>query len=191
LYYLLFAYCLDSNSLTMSVQVDVVALASDIWKDLMEASLVEPPLNVKPFNDEVINVEDPTNNKVMVDLKRPSDLSIAEFNALPAKYNWNNNVKYSPFSINKYVAEAPIHLCHLLIVTAYKLKVFGNGAFGKVYSHCKVGVAVVNHLMEKNAFLFPARSIRSRAPVRARVLNEETFKAMVVDMLRCTNDTNL
>jgi len=78
-----------------------------------------------------------------------------------------------------------------LIVTAYKLKVFGDDAFGKVSSHCKVGAAVVNHLMEKNAILFPAGSSRSRAPVRARVLNEETFKATVVDMLRCTNDTNL
>jgi hypothetical protein len=175
----------------MSVQVDVVAIASDVWKDLVEASLVEPPLNVKPFYDEVIKVEDPTNNKVLVDFKRPSDLSVAEFNALPAKYNWNNNVKYSPFSINKYVAEAPIRLCHLLIVTAYKLKVFGDDAFGKVSSRCKIGAAVVNHLMEKNSILFPAGSSRSRAPVRARVLNEETFKATVVDMLRCTNDTNL
>ncbi len=48
----------------MSVQVVAVAIASDVWKDLVEASLVEPPLNVKPFYDEVIKVEDPTNNKV-------------------------------------------------------------------------------------------------------------------------------
>jgi hypothetical protein len=82
LYYLLFVYCLDSNSLMMSVQVDVVAIASDIWKDLVEAFLVEPPLNVKPFYDEVIKVEDPTNNKVLVDFKRLSDLSVAEFNGI-------------------------------------------------------------------------------------------------------------
>jgi hypothetical protein len=41
------------------------------------------------------------------------------------------------------------------------------------------------------AVLFPAGAIRSRFPVRAHVLNEETFKATVVDMLRCTNDTYL
>jgi hypothetical protein len=48
----------------------------------VEASLVEPPLNVKPFYDEVIKVEDPTNNKVLVDFKRLSDLSVAEFNGI-------------------------------------------------------------------------------------------------------------
>jgi hypothetical protein len=135
----------------MSVQVDVAALASDIWKELVEASLVEPPLNVNPFYDDVIKVEDPTKNKVMVYFKRPSGLSIVEFNALPAKYNWNNNAKYSPFSMNKNLAEPPICLCHLLIVTACKLKVFGDDAFGKVSSRCKVGAVVVNHLMEQNA----------------------------------------
>jgi hypothetical protein len=41
------------------------------------------------------------------------------------------------------------------------------------------------------AVLFPAGAIRSRFPVHAHVLNEETFKATVVDMLRCTNDTYL
>jgi hypothetical protein len=171
--------------------MDIAALASDIWKELGLASLVENPLNVKPFYAEIIKVEDPANNKFMVDFKRPSELSCVEYNALSAKCDWNNTVKYSLFSINKDLAEAPIHLCHLLIVVAYKLKVFGDDAFGKVSSCCKVAVAVVNHFMEKKSVLFPAGAAQSKYPVRACVLNEETFKVMVIDMLWCTNDANL
>ncbi len=84
--------------------MDIAALASDIWKELEVASLVEQPLNVKLFYNDMIKVEDSVNSKVMVDFKRPSKL-----NGLPAKYNWNTYVKYSPFSINKNSAEAPIH----------------------------------------------------------------------------------
>jgi hypothetical protein len=118
----------------------------------------------------------------MVGFKKPSELSTVEYNGLLAKYNWNTYFKNSPFSINKYSAEAPISLCQLLIVTAHKLKVFGDDAFGKVSSCCKVGAAVLNHFMEQNSVLFPAGSIRSRFPVCAHVLHEETFKATVVDM---------
>ena len=123
----------------MFVQMDVLALASDIWKELVEASLVEPPLNVNPFYDDVIKVEDPTKNKVMVYFKRPSGLSIVEFNALPAKYNWNNNAKYSPFSMNKNLEEALIHLCRVLIDTAYKRKVFGDDASVRFPPAAKLG----------------------------------------------------
>jgi hypothetical protein len=171
--------------------MDIAALAADIWKELEEASLVEQPLNVKPFYNDIIKVEDPPSSKVMVDFKRPSELSPDEYNSLPAKYNWNNTVKYSLFSINKTSVEAPIRLCHLLIVTACKLKVFGDDAFGKVSARCKVGAGIMNHLLEQNSVLFPAGSIRSKFPVRARVLNEETFKVSVIDLLRCANDTNL
>jgi len=62
-----------SNNFAMFVQMDVPALASDIWKELVAASLVEPPLNVKPFYSDIIKVENPTNSKFMVDFKRPSD----------------------------------------------------------------------------------------------------------------------
>jgi hypothetical protein len=171
--------------------MDLATLAADTWKELEEASLVEQPLNVKPFYNDMIKVEDPTNSKVMVDFKRPSKLSPDEYNCLPAKHNWNNNVKYSPFSINKNSVEALICLCHLLIVTAYKLKVFGDDAFGKVSSHCKVFAAILKHLMEQKSVLFPAGAIRSKFPVCACVLNEETFKATVIDLFRCTNNTNL
>jgi hypothetical protein len=170
--------------------MDIAALAADIWKELEEASLVEQPLNVKPFYNDIIKVEDPPNSKVMVDFRRPSELSPDEYNGLPMKYNWNNNVKDSLFSINKTSVEAPIRLCHVMIVTACKLKVFGDDAFGKVSSRYKVGAAILNHLLEQNSVLFPAGSIRSKFPVCARVLNKETFKATVIDLFWCTNDTN-
>jgi hypothetical protein len=98
----------EHNSSAMSVKMDIASLASDAWKALEAASLVEKPLSVKPFYDDVIKVEDPVNNKVMVDFKRPLELSCNAYNALPAKYNWNNTVRYSPFSTNKGSAEAPI-----------------------------------------------------------------------------------
>jgi hypothetical protein len=44
------------------VQMDIAALAADIWKELEEGSLVEQPLNVKPFYNDIIKVEDPTNS---------------------------------------------------------------------------------------------------------------------------------
>ncbi len=42
--------------------MDIAALAADIWKELEEGSLVEQPLNVKPFYNDIIKVEDPTNS---------------------------------------------------------------------------------------------------------------------------------
>jgi hypothetical protein len=78
----------------------------------------------------------------------------------------------------------------LLILAACKLKVFGNDPFGKVLTHCKVGAGVINHILENN-FFFPAGSSPSRLTVCAHALNEETFKAFIVDILQVSNDTNL
>ncbi len=81
--------------------------------ELEFASLVEKTLTVKPFYDETIKVESPANNKLMVDFKRPSEMSCVE-------YICRTTVKYtSLFSINKDLAEVPICLSHLLIVVAY------------------------------------------------------------------------
>jgi hypothetical protein len=33
--------------------------------------------------------------------------------------------------------------------TAFRLKISGDDAFGKVSAHCKVGACIVNHLLEK------------------------------------------
>ena len=59
--------------------MDIAALDSDIWKELEFASLVEKTLTVKPFYDETIKVESPANNKLMVDFKRPSEMSCVEY----------------------------------------------------------------------------------------------------------------
>ena len=47
--------------------------------ELEFASLVEKTLTVKPFYDETIKVESPANNKLMVDFKRPSEMSCVEY----------------------------------------------------------------------------------------------------------------
>lgn len=75
--------------------------------------------------------------------------------------------------------------------TAFKLKIFGDDAFGKVSTRCKVGASVINNLLEKNTVFFPSGSVRARLPFRARPLNEETFKSVVVELLKCSNDTNV
>ncbi len=38
---------------------------------------------------------------------------------------------------------------NLIMVTAYKLKVFGDDAFGKVSSRCKVGATVINRIVDE------------------------------------------
>jgi hypothetical protein len=139
----------------------------------------------------MVKVEDPTNAKVMVDFKVPSEMTLVEYKSLPAKNNWQSNIKYSLYGINRDDADAPICLCHLIMVMAYKLKVFGDDAFGKVSSHCKVGATVINRILEDNLIFFPAGAARSRLSVRARALNEETFKSCVVDVLKVSSDTNL
>lgn len=78
-----------------------------------------------------------------------------------------------------------------MILVAFRLKIFGDDAFGKVASHCKLGASIVNLLMEKNTVFFPTGGIRNRQPVRVRPLNDETFKSAIVDLLKCMNDTNL
>jgi hypothetical protein len=118
------------------------------------AFAVEPPPNIKPFCDEMVKVEDPTNAKVMVNFKRPSEMSLDEYKWLPAMNNWQSNIKYSLYSINRDDVDAPICCCHLIMVTVYKLMVFGDDAFGKVLSSCKVGTSMINHILENNLLNF-------------------------------------
>jgi hypothetical protein len=81
------------------------------------------------------------------------ELTAAEYTTILPKLNWNFSVKYSLHSINMDLLK-PIHLCHLLLFTASKLTVFGDDAFGKVTSRCKVAAAVVNYLVEVNRVFF-------------------------------------
>jgi hypothetical protein len=113
-----------------------------------------------------------------------------EYQSLPAKRNWNGNVKYSLISFNKDPA-IPNHLCHLIMLAAFKLKIFGDDAFDKVSSRCKVGAAIVNHTLKKNCIFFPAGAVKSQYTVHVHPLIEEIFKSVVMDLLKCTNDTNV
>ncbi len=130
---------------------NITQIASDLWNELVAAALVEPPLNVKVFYDDIVKVEDPANSKVLVDFKQPSEMSQEDYQSLPAKCNWNGNVKYSLISINKD-PNILIQLCHLIMLAAFKLKTFGDNAFGKVSSQCKA--TIVNHILEKNFIFF-------------------------------------
>jgi hypothetical protein len=85
-----------------------------------------------------------------------------------------------------------IRLCHLLLFTASKLKVFGDDAFRKVTSRCKVAAAVVNYWMEVNRVFFPVTAGRQRVPGRVRQINEETFKSAVLEeIIKCVGDANI
>ena len=78
----------------------------------------------------------------------------------------------------------------LLILTTLRLKIFGDDAFGKVSARCKVGLGIINYLLEKNLVFFPAGAVRAHVPVCLRPLNEETFKAAILELTKCTSDTN-
>lgn len=170
---------------------NLATVADDIWDELVDASRIEPPLQIKGYYDDIVKKEDPSNPKVYLDFKKPSEMTVEEFLLLPAKSNWNSNIKYCCHSINKFSVDHPVRLCHLLMLLAFRLKIFGDDAFGKVASWCKLGASIVNLLMEKNTVFFPSGSIRNRQPVHVRLLNDETFKSAVVELLKCTNDTNL
>jgi hypothetical protein len=63
--------------------VDVVF--DEDWNKLVEASHVEPPLNVKPYYNDVAKKEEPVGSKQFVDFKTPSEMSVEEYQSLPAK----------------------------------------------------------------------------------------------------------
>jgi hypothetical protein len=77
------------------------------------------------------------------------------------------------------------------MVLAWRLKIFGDDAFGKVSAQSKVGASIVNHLIEKNSVFYPGGPAQARLPVSLRPLNDETFKAVVIELTKCTSDTNL
>ena len=106
------------------MEEEVVILANEIWSELVASSAVEPPRGMKPFYNECVLHEDKTQ------FKRPTDMSVAEYKEISPRHLWNANVKFSFFSISSDTTTV-IRLCHLLILTAYKLKVFGEDAFGK------------------------------------------------------------
>jgi hypothetical protein len=102
-----------SSSSDICIDNEVLSIANEIWTELVAAAAVEAPLLVKPYYNDVVKNEDKT------DFKRPLEMSVTEYNSVAAKLNWNVTVKYSLFSINPDPLQ-PIHLCHLLLLTAYK-----------------------------------------------------------------------
>jgi hypothetical protein len=128
------------NSATINantVDVALVEIANEIWADLVAASTVEAPFMKKPYYNEMIKKEEKS------DYKLPLALTVEEYRAIPPKTNWNSGVKFSFYSVNMSQV-APICLCHLLIHTAFKLKIFGEDAFNKVTAHCKAGANVTH-----------------------------------------------
>jgi hypothetical protein len=163
----------------------IAGVAVEIWSELVAASLVENPATVVSYYNDMVKNDDKS------DFKLPSELTLDEYTKIPPKLTWNINVKYSKYSINMVSSEAPIRLCHLLIITAYRLKVFGEDAFGKVASRCKAAASVINYLLEQNRVFYPVTSGRQRIPARLRSLSDETFKSAIFDLVKCVVDTNL
>jgi hypothetical protein len=174
----------EATTSATPVDDDVVTIATEIWSELEASSTVEPPFLVKPFYNEMCKKEDKT------DFKRPLEMTSAEYLSVTPKLNWNATVKYSLFSISSDPLIL-IRLCHLLVFTAWKLKIFGEDAYGKVTACCKVGSNIINYLLEKNRVFFPVTAGRQRVPTRVRSINEETFKSAVVDLVKCCSDTAL
>jgi hypothetical protein len=148
-------------------------IADEIWSELVAASLVENPASVVSYYNDMIKNDDKS------DFKLPSELTTDEYTKILPKLTWNIHVKYIKFSINMVSSEAHICLCHLLIITAYRLKVFGEDAFGKVASRCKAAAVVINYLLEQNPVFYPVSSGRQRIPTRLQSLSDETFKAAI------------
>jgi hypothetical protein len=143
---------------------NVIDISEEIWKELEASSAVEAPLRIMPYYNDIIKNEDKS------DFKGQMELTAAEYTSILPKLNWNFSVKYSLLSINMDLLK-PIRLCHLLLFTASKLKVFGDDAFGKVTSRCKVAAAVVNYLMEVNRVFFSVTAGRQCFSGRVRQIN--------------------
>jgi hypothetical protein len=73
---------------------NVIAVADDIWNEHVEASHIEPPMKIKGYYEDVVKKEDPSNPKVYIDFKKPSEMTVEEFLSIPAKSNWSSNIKY-------------------------------------------------------------------------------------------------
>ena len=67
------------------MEPDIAALADEIWVELAEATHVEPPIQIKMYYDKTVKREDPENNKVLVDFKQPSELTLEEYLMIPAR----------------------------------------------------------------------------------------------------------
>lgn len=175
---------LSSTSNAALEERNICTVADEVWDLLVAASSVEKPLSIKPFYNEGVKQEEQL-------LKFPKEMSRDEFLSVFPKTKWTANVKFSSFNINKLSEDCPVRLAHLVVVVAWKVKVFGEDAYGKVSSRCKLGAGVVNELLVRNCVFFPMGSGKNRTPVRVHQLNDETFKTNVLDLLKFISDTNI
>jgi hypothetical protein len=149
----------EATTSASAIDDDVLTITMEIWSELEPSSTVEPPFQVKPFYNEMCKKEDKT------DFKRLLEMITTEYLSVTPKLNWNATVKNSLFSISSDPLIL-IHLCHLLVFTAWKLKVFGEDAYGKVTACCKVGSHVITYLLEKNCVFFPVTAGCQPVPTR-------------------------
>jgi hypothetical protein len=82
-------------------------------------------------------------------------------------------------------------LCYLLILTASKLKVFGNDALRKATARCKLATATVNSIIEKNHIFFLVSCGCYCIHGCICLINEDIFKSSVMDVIKCIADRNL
>jgi hypothetical protein len=71
-----FSYQLRT-AMSSATMENIEDVSSEIWKELEEASKVEPPLNIKPYYDDMVKREDPISKEV-VDFKKPSEMTAEE-----------------------------------------------------------------------------------------------------------------
>jgi hypothetical protein len=139
---------------------------------------------MKPFYNECVLHEDKTQ------FKRPTEMSVAEYKEISSRHLWNANVKFSFFSISLDTTTV-IRLCHLLMLTAFKLKVFGEDAFGKVATRCSAAANIINYILEHNRVYFPVTSGHQCVPARVKPISEEVFKSVICDLVKVCSDTAL
>jgi hypothetical protein len=60
----------NANNALYNTTIDI---ANEIWSALADAAVIEAPLSVKPFYDEVLKNED------KIDYKKPSELLLDEY----------------------------------------------------------------------------------------------------------------
>jgi hypothetical protein len=73
-------------------------------------------------------------------------------------------------------------------LTGFNGKVFGEEAYGKFATQCKVGS---NVFVGKKTVFFPASSVWQCVSTKVQYINEEAFKVGVADVVKYCSDTAL
>ena len=135
-------------------QVNHQNLSTCVIRKLERASSIAPSPNAQPFkNDPVLItsfvVENNREKRRITEGKRPSEMSLAEHDALPSS-NWQSAHKHSVFAVNN-TARRPILFKHLLVHTAAELN--PHESYGSLNNRCDTIASVVNNLLRQNRCL--------------------------------------